>query len=132
MRRHIRASFASLPVNPNSEVNSEKDMAFRDKARRRAKAERVGRRREMESRARESRAREIDENGEDWEDELEKGSLNETQLKAMSVIVAKNSSPARLKKPFSDDSLFNALLESQVVGDVAGDRWDLSETLKDE
>ena len=51
--------------------------------------------------------------------------LSSTQLSAMSVVLGRRPvSPERMKKPFSNSSLFNALLESQIGGEP--DRWDLT------
>jgi hypothetical protein len=141
LRRHIANGFKELPMNPKSTVLDRNDMAYRDKEKRRMKGER------MERRLRERRAQEQLEAEKGRPEELEEGSesygnggvggggdfdepsLNETQLSAMEKIVSRRpTSPERQKKPFSDDSLFTALLENQVGGN--GDRWDLAETLE--
>lgn len=61
---------------------------------------------------------------------VEEPELSQTQLSAMSHVAKTRSTGVqeneRQKKPFSEASLFTALLESQVAG---GDRWDLEEML---
>ena len=61
---------------------------------------------------------------------VEEPELSQTQLSATSHVAQKKifgvQENERQKKPFSEASLFTALLESQVAG---GDRWDLEEML---
>lgn len=65
---------------------------------------------------------------EEGEDEFVEPELSTTQLNAMSLIASQTTlSPERAKKPFSDSSLFNALLESQVSGETT--EWELGEML---
>ena len=58
--------------------------------------------------------------------------LNQTQMSAALSVVKHRSTGVqeieRQKKPFSEASLFTALLESQVGGGGA-DRWDLDEMM---
>ena len=72
---------------------------------------------------------EDDENGGDLDQaggDFEEPNLSSTQLTAMASVIGKSKNKQkseRLKKPYSNSSLFNALLESQCGFE---DRWDLS------
>jgi hypothetical protein len=141
LRRHIASGFKDLPQNPLGGASDVNDMANRDKEKRQKKAKRIEKKLQMErSRrslmSRQSAADDGSAFGDEGDDaygfeESNEPSLNETQLSAMSKIIDKKpTSPSkRQKKPFSDDSLFTALLENQVGGN--GDRWDLAATLND-
>ena len=125
LRRHIRDINKNLPKDPRGGCVDVNDMANRDKVRRSTKAKRI----EKKASVRRTKSRAgLIEGGEGGEEGsvFEESSLNETQLSAMSKIIDRRpTSPERQKKPFSDDSLFTALLESQVGGN--GDRWDLAD-----
>jgi hypothetical protein len=100
------------------------DMGVRDKEKRRMKAKRIqGKCNSIkQNRMLNSEGSQQSEVG---FDDLEEPSLSSTQLSAMFTIVRRGEKKTneRLKKPFSNSSLFNALLESQIGGE--GNKWDL-------
>ncbi len=137
LRRHIATEYKELPQMPTA--YDPLDMAFRDKEKRRRKARLIKQRVLEAKRAREEQLHLEQENERETEGKPEltvdvdalqlEPSLTETQLSAMSKIMTRRPvSPERQKKPFSNDSLFNALLDSQVGGN--GDRWDLNDMLR--
>ena len=122
LRRHIDAVNRSLPPDPRCPVLNASDMGNREKERRRRRAEKVERRRE-----REERRRDEEEGGEgDGDNDV----LPATKSSAVTKVISGSPvTKGRKKKPFSNDSLFTALLENQVGGN--GDRWDLGEAMMD-
>ena len=144
LKRHISKEFRGLPKQPTA--YDPLDMSFRDKEERRRKAERLQRKKLLQAKQRalrDNRRKSLlvaieyggspfqDNNLDSDNEEVERVTdpdLSETQLSAMSLVASKRSlSPERQKKPFSEISLFNALLESQVCGSTS--EWDLTEMM---
>ncbi|GMH78703.1 hypothetical protein TrLO_g1454 [Triparma laevis f. longispina] len=150
-KRHIRREFRELPKQ--TVAYDPLDMSRRDKDKRLRKAQRIYKvkaTREAEMLRRSSMLVQtggVDGGNVGFDDSLDgledEGSvssmasyvepeLNQTQQTAASHVIQHRSTGVqeneRLKKPFSEASLFTALLESQVGGS-GKDRWDLDEMM---
>jgi len=127
LRREIVTELANLPRESGNGVYDVLDMTYRDKERRREKADTVSNRPAGSSN---SNSRQNTDNKKQTlstrkESTLGMFSLSDTKTKSIRSIAipAKGTLGERPKKPFSESSLFNALLDVQI-GD-GGEAWNL-------